>query len=102
MYKNYSIRQGYQLKRSQNRLYPQTNVGPLFLFVFVYLVVLAVSVDHPVFSIGADFQLEGGDVINLLSFLRDGALSGDSCQNLQSMEVHLFVGKEDFEFCLIK
>lgn len=85
------------IKKRQNGLYLQT-VVQFFVsfFLSAYLVVLAMSVDHPVLSISADFQLEGGDVINLLSFLWDGALSGDSRQNLQRMEVHLFVGKEDF------
>lgn len=55
--------------------------------------ILAMSVDHPVLSIGADLQLEGGDMVNLLRFLRNGALGGDACKHLQSMEVHLLAGK---------
>ena len=55
--------------------------------------ILAVPVDHPVLSVGADLQLEGGHVVRLLSFLRNGALGGDACQHLQSMEVHLLAGK---------
>lgn len=51
------------------------------------------SVDHPVLSIGADLQLESGDMVSLLSFLRNGALGGDACKHLQSMEVHLLVDK---------
>lgn len=34
-----------------------------------YLVILAVSVDHPVLSVGADLKLEGGDMVRILSFL---------------------------------
>lgn len=37
--------------------------------ISVYLVILAMSVDHPVFPIGADLQFEGGDIIGLLCFL---------------------------------
>lgn len=55
--------------------------------------ILAMSVDHPVLSIGADLQLESGDMVSLLSFLRNGALGGDACKHLQSMEVHLLVDK---------
>lgn len=47
--------------------------------LFAYLVVLAVAIHHPVFSVCADLQLEGGDVVRLLRFLRDGALCGDPC-----------------------
>lgn len=57
--------------------------------------VLAVSVHHPVFSVGADLQLEGGDVVGLLSLLRNGPLCGDACQNLQELEVNL--GREKKE-----
>lgn len=60
--------------------------------------ILAMPVDHPVLSISADFQLEGGDVINLLGFLWNGALSGNPRQNLQRMKVHLFEGEEAFRF----
>lgn len=31
--------------------------------------ILAMSVDHPVLSIGADLKFEGGDVVSFLSFL---------------------------------
>lgn len=55
--------------------------------------ILAMSVDHPVLPIGADLQLEGGDVVSLLSFLRNGSLGGDACENLQGMEVHLLARK---------
>ena len=60
-----------------------------------YLVILAMSVDHPVLSIGADLKLKGGDMVRLLSFLRNGALCGDSCQHLQSMEIHLLATKSE-------
>lgn len=36
--------------------------------VCAYLVVLAMSVDHPVLSISADLQLEGGNVVRFLGF----------------------------------
>lgn len=51
--------------------------------------VLAVSVDHPVLPVGADLQLEGGDVVGLLGLLGDGALGGDAGEHFQSVEVHL-------------
>lgn len=57
--------------------------------------ILAVSVDHPVLSVGADLQLEGGDVVSLLSFLRNGALGGDAGEYLQSVEVHLLAGRTE-------
>lgn len=44
--------------------------------------ILAVSVDHPVLPVGADLQLEGGDVVRLLSFLGNGALGGDAREHL--------------------
>lgn len=44
--------------------------------------VLAVSVDHPVLAVGADLNLEGGDVVRLLGFFRNGALGGDARQHL--------------------
>lgn len=50
---------------------------------------LAMSVDHPVLPVGADFQFEGGDVVGLLRLLGNGALCGDARQNLQEVEVHL-------------
>lgn len=62
-----------------------------------YLVVLAVSVDHPVLPVGADLQLEGGDVVGLLGLLGDGALGGDAGEHFQSVEVHLSPRKEDKE-----
>lgn len=31
--------------------------------------ILAMSVDHPVLSVGADLQFEGGDVVCFLSLL---------------------------------
>lgn len=54
-----------------------------------HLVALPVAVDHPVFSIGADLQLEGIDKVGLVRFLGDGPLGGNSCQNLQEVQVHL-------------
>lgn len=59
-----------------------------------YLVVLAVSVYHPVLSIGADLQLEGGDVVGLLGILGDGTLGGDAGEHFQSVKVHLSIRKE--------
>lgn len=56
--------------------------------------ILAVSVDHPVLSVGADLQFEGSDIVRLLSFLGDGTLHGDACEHLQSIEVHLRARKE--------
>lgn len=63
-----------------------------------YLVVLAVSVDHPVLPVGADFQLERGDVVGLLGILGDGTLGGDAGKHFQSVEVHLSprMGAEEF------
>lgn len=55
----------------------------------VYLVVLAVSVHHPVLAIGADFQFEGGDMVRLLSLSGNSSLCGDARQNLQELEVNL-------------
>lgn len=57
-----------------------------------YLVVLAVSVHHPVLPISADFQFKGGDVVGLLRLLGYSALCGDARQNLEEVEVNL--GKE--------
>lgn len=54
-----------------------------------YLVVLAVPVHHPVLAVGADLQLEGGDVVGLLRLLGNGPLCGDAGQNLQEVEVNL-------------
>lgn len=54
-----------------------------------YLVVLAVSVHHPVLAVGADLQLEGGNVVRLLCLLGDGALRGDACQDFEELEVDL-------------
>lgn len=51
--------------------------------------VLAVAIDHPVFSVCADLQLEAGDVVGLLRFLRDGTLRGDACYDFQEVQVHL-------------
>lgn len=51
--------------------------------------ILAVSVDHPVLPVGADLQLEGGDVVGLLRLLGNGTLRGDARQNLQEVEVDL-------------
>lgn len=51
--------------------------------------VLAVSVDHPVLAVGADFQLEVGDVVRLLCLLGDGALCGDARQDFEELEVDL-------------
>lgn len=57
--------------------------------------ILAMSVDHPVFSIGADLEFEGGYKVGFLSFLGNGSLCGDACEHLQSMEVHLFDRKRE-------
>lgn len=54
-----------------------------------YPVVLAVSVHHPVLSVGADLQFEGGDVVRLLSLFGNGSLCSDACQNFQELEVNL-------------
>lgn len=54
-----------------------------------YLVVFAVPVDHPVLSVGADLQFEGGDIVGLLSLFGNGALRGDAGQNLQELKVNL-------------
>jgi len=63
-----------------------------FSFFPPYLVVLAVPVDHPVLSVGADLQLEGRDVVGLQRLLGNGPLRGDSRQNLQEVEVNLEKG----------
>lgn len=55
--------------------------------------ILAMPVDHPVLAVGADLQLEGGDIVSLESFLRYGALGGDACEHFQSVEVHLSARK---------
>lgn len=39
-----------------------------------YLVVFAVPVHHPIFSVGADLQFESGDVVRLQSLLGNGPL----------------------------
>lgn len=62
-------------------------------WVWAYLVILAMPVDHPVFAVGADLQLEGGDIVSLQSFLRNGALGGDAREHFQSVEVHLSARK---------
>lgn len=54
-----------------------------------YLVVLAVPVHHPVLAVGADLQLEVGDVVRLLRLLGDGALCGDARQDFEELEVDL-------------
>lgn len=54
-----------------------------------YLVVLAVPVDHPVLPVGADLQLEGGDVVRLLRLLRNGALCGNARKNFEEVEINL-------------
>lgn len=59
-----------------------------------YLVVLAVPVHHPVLAVGADLQLEVGDVVGLLRFLGNGALRGDARQNFQELQVDLWGKKE--------
>lgn len=51
-------------------------------------------VDHPVLPIGADLQLEGGDVVRFLRFLWNGTLGSDACKDFQSMEVHLLARKK--------
>ena len=53
--------------------------------------VLAVAVHHPVLSVGADLQLEAGDVVELLSLFGDGPLRGNPRQNLEEMKVDLGV-----------
>lgn len=59
-----------------------------------YLVVLAVPVHHPVLAVGADLQLEVGDVVGLLRLLGNGALRGDARQNFQELQVDLRGKKE--------
>lgn len=54
-----------------------------------HLVVLAMSVHHPVLAVGADLQLEVGNVVGLLCLLGDGALRGDACQDFEELEVDL-------------
>lgn len=51
--------------------------------------VLAVAVDHPVFSVSADLQLESGDEVGLVCLFRDCTLGGDARQDLQEVQVHL-------------
>lgn len=58
-------------------------------------------VDHPVLPIGADLQLEGVDVVSLLSFFGNGTLGGDACKHFQSVEVNLLARKETFFLLLI-
>lgn len=55
----------------------------------LYLVVLAVPVDHPVLPVGADLQFKGSDVVGLLRLLGNGPLRGDPRQHLQEVEVDL-------------
>lgn len=57
-----------------------------------YLMVFAVPIDHPVLSISADFQFEGGDVVGLMGLLRNGSLGSDPGQYLEEVKIHL--GKE--------
>lgn len=54
--------------------------------------VFSMPIDHPVLSISADFQFEGGDVVGLKSLLGDGSLGSDPGQNLKELKIHL--GKE--------
>lgn len=54
-----------------------------------YLVVLAVPVHHPVLAVGADLQLEVGDIVGLLRLLGNGALCSDARQNFQELQVNL-------------
>lgn len=65
------------------------NVGTLKKNNYNNLVVLAMPVHHPVLSIGADLQFEGGDIVGLLSLFRYGSLCGNPCQNLEEMKVNL-------------
>lgn len=57
-----------------------------------YLMVFAVPIDHPVLSISADFQFEGGDVVGLMGLLGNGSLGSDPGQYLEEVKIHL--GKE--------
>lgn len=56
--------------------------------------VLAVPVHHPVLAVGADLQLEVGDVVGLLRLLGDGALRDDARQNFQELQVDLGGGRK--------
>lgn len=58
-------------------------------FQFPCLMVFAVPVDHPVLSVGANFQLEGCYVVGLLGLLGDSSLRSDSGQNLEELKIHL-------------
>lgn len=51
--------------------------------------VLAIPVDHPVLSIGADLQFKGGDKVRFVGFLGDRSLGGNARQDLQELQVHL-------------
>lgn len=66
--------------------------------------VLAVAVDHPVFSISADLQLESGDEVGLVCLFRDCTLGGDARQYLQEVQVHLRRrnGKISLNLCCYK
>lgn len=66
------------------------NVHPRPSACAAYLVVLAMSVHHPVLAVCADLQLEVGNVVRLLRLLGDGALRGDACQDLEELKVHLW------------
>lgn len=66
--------------------------------------VLAMPIDHPVFPVGADLQLEGGDVVRLLSLFGNGPLGGNARQNFQEVEVNLEErgkGKIESKICYV-
>ncbi len=51
--------------------------------------VFAVPIDHPVLSISADFQFEGGDVVGLMGLLGNSSLGSDPGQYLEEVKIHL-------------
>lgn len=51
--------------------------------------VFSVPVDHPILSVGANFQFEGCYIVGLLGLLGDGSLGSDPSQNLEELKIHL-------------
>lgn len=58
-----------------------TGVGGGGVGEWVYLVVFAMPVHHPVFPIRADFQLVGFDIVAVLGFPGNRSLRGNGCEH---------------------
>lgn len=51
--------------------------------------VLAMPVHHPVFPVGADFQLVGFNVVAILGFPGNGTLGCDGSEKGKESQIHL-------------